>query len=310
MALAKWLVDENNPLTARVIANRYWEKIFGIGLVVTSEDFGSQGEAPSHPALLDWLATELVRSGWDVKKFIKLLVMSAAYQQEARVTEEEYQRDPENRLLARGPRFRMSAEMIRDQALFVSGLLSSKMYGPPVKPLQPKLGVSAAFGSGIDWTTSEGADKYRRGLYTMWRRSNPYPSMAAFDAPNREVCTLRRDRTNTPLQALVTLNDPVYVEAAQALGRRMAAAKGELKDKIRFGFQLCVARPPSAKESARLIALYETARKRYAAVPVLAEKMAVDPLGPLPKEAVPAEYAAWTLVGNVLLNLDEMFMRR
>jgi hypothetical protein len=204
----------------------------------------------------------------------------------------------------------MSAEMIRDQALFVSGLLSTKMYGPPVKPPQPKLGVSAAFGSGIDWQTSAGDDKYRRALYTMWRRSNPYPSMATFDAPNREVCTLRRDRTNTPLQALVTLNDPVYVEAAQALGRNMAAAEGELPEKIQHGFQLCLARPASANETERLVKLYETAQERYAAAPTLADKMAANPLGPVPEGANPAEYAAWSIVGNVLLNLDEMFMRR
>lgn len=310
LALAHWLIDESNPLTARVIANRYWEKIFGIGLVETSEEFGSQGEPPSHPGLLDWLATELVHSNWNLKRFIKLLVTSATYQQQAAVTPELLEVDPDNRLLTRGPRFRMSAEMIRDQALFVSGLLSEKMYGPPVKPPQPKLGLNAAFGSGIDWQTSQGSDKYRRGLYTMWRRSNPYPSMATFDAPNREVCTLRRDRTNTPLQALVTLNDPVYVEAAQALGRRMADAEGDLQERLAFGFQTCVARPLSAKETQRLEQLYQAALKRYAAAPDLATKMATDPLGPLPEKANPAEYAAWTMVGNVLLNLDEMFMPR
>ena len=310
LALAHWLIDENNPLTARVIANRYWERIFGIGLVETSEEFGSQGDPPSHPELLDWLATELVQGGWDMKAFLKRLVTSAAYRQSALVTPELLQKDPDNRLLARGPRFRMSAEMIRDQALFVSGLLSPKMFGPPVKPPQPKLGVSAAFGSGIDWQTSAGDDKYRRGLYTMWRRSNPYPSMATFDAPNREVCTLRRDRTNTPLQALVTLNDPVYVEAAQALGRRMAAAECDLKERITFGFRVCLARPPSAEEMERLAKLYESARKRYESAPDLAQKMATNPLGPLPKDADAADYAAWTIVGNVLLNLDEMFMRR
>ncbi len=310
LTLAHWLVDEENPLTARVMANRYWEKIFGIGLVETSEEFGSQGDQPTHPELLDWLATELVQNGWDMKALIKLLVTTSAYQQTARVTPRLLELDPDNRLLARGPRFRMSAEMIRDQALFVSGLLSEKMYGPPVKPPQPKLGVSAAFGSGIDWTTSMGADKFRRGLYTMWRRSNPYPSMATFDAPNREVCTLRRDRTNTPLQALVTLNDPVYVEAAQSLGRRMAGHPGTLPEKIQHGFQLCVTRPPHPKEAERLLALYQLALKRFQANPAQALKMATEPLGALPKNANPPEYAAWSLVGNVLLNLDEMFMRR
>ncbi|MCA9246908.1 MAG: DUF1553 domain-containing protein, partial [Planctomycetales bacterium] len=221
LALARWLVDEKNPLTPRVLVNRYWEKLFGLGIVRTSEEFGSQGEPPEHPELLDWLAADLVEHEWDLKRLVRMLVTSAAYRQSSRVTAELLERDPDNRLLARGPRFRLSAEMIRDQALAVSGLLSAKIYGPPVKPYQPKLGVNAAFGGGIDWQTSGGEDRYRRGLYTTWRRSNPYPSMAAFDAPNREVCTIRRDRTNTPLQALVTLNDPVYIEAAQALARKM-----------------------------------------------------------------------------------------
>src|SRR5207248_3118501 len=234
LALARWLVDENNPLTARVFANRFWEQVFGIGLVTTSEEFGSQGDLPTHPELLDWLATELIRLQWDQKAFLKLIVTSAAYRQSSRVTPELLARDPDNRLLARGPRVRLSAEMVRDQALAVSSLLSSKMYGPPVKPPQPTLGLNAAFGSAVDWQTSAGDDKYRRALYTTWRRSSPYPSMAAFDAPNREVCTLRRTRTNTPLQALVTLNDPVYVEAAQALARRIASSGGTPEDKIVF----------------------------------------------------------------------------
>jgi hypothetical protein len=220
LTLAKWLVSPENPLTARVVANRFWEQIFGIGIVRTSEEFGTQGELPSHPELLDWLATDL-QSDWDVKRFLKLLVLSAAYRQSARVTPELFERDPDNRLLARGPRVRLTAEMVRDQALFVGGLLSSKMYGPSVRPPQPNLGVSAAFGGSIDWQTSAGEDKFRRGLYTVWRRSNPYPSMSTFDAPNRDTCIVRRNRTNTPLQALVTMNDPVYVEAAQGLARRM-----------------------------------------------------------------------------------------
>src|SRR5207245_1887174 len=207
--LARWLIDENNPPTARVFANRFWEQIFGIGLVTTSEEFGSQGDLPTHPELLDWLATELIRLKWNIKAFLKLLVTSATYRQSSRVTPELKERDPENLLLARGPRFRMTAEIVRDQALAVSGLLSHKMYGPPVRPPRPSLGLSAAFGGSLDWKTSEGEDRYRRALYVEWRRTSPYPSMAAFDAPNREVCALRRPRSNTPLQALVTLNDPV-----------------------------------------------------------------------------------------------------
>ncbi|MGE3408892.1 MAG: DUF1553 domain-containing protein [Pirellulales bacterium] len=311
LALAHWLVDENNPLTSRVIANRYWEQLFGIGIVSTSEEFGSQGDLPFHPELLDWLATEIVRQKWDLKAFAKLLVTTAAYRQSSRVTPELQQLDPDNRLLARGPRFRLSAEMLRDQALFAAGLLSNKLYGPPVKPPQPSMGLSAAFGSGIDWQTSTGDDKYRRGLYTMWRRSNPYPSMAAFDAPNREVCTLRRVRTNTPLQALVTLNDPVYIEAAQALARRVLADGGSNpSDRGRYAFRLVLSRPPHDEELARVVQLYEQTLARYAAAPAEAVKMATDPLGPAPQGMDVNELAAWTVIGNVLLNLDETMMKR
>ncbi|MFM9964108.1 MAG: DUF1553 domain-containing protein [Planctomycetaceae bacterium] len=310
LALAKWLIDDNNPLTARVLANRYWETIFGNGLVRTSEEFGSQGDQPTHPELLDWLAVEVVRLKWDTKALLKLIVTSATYRQSSKISPELLDRDPENYLLARGPRFRLSAEMIRDQALAVSGLLSPKMHGPPVKPFQPNMGVSAAFGSGIDWQASAGEDKFRRGLYTTWRRSNPYPSMSAFDAPNREVCTVRRARTNTPLQALVTLNDPVYIEAAQALARTMAKSGTTPADHIRAGFQQCASRPPSDSELANLTQLFHSARERLAKDVEKARKLATMPLGPLPEGADPVELAAWTVVGNVLLNLDEMFMRR
>jgi hypothetical protein len=310
LTLAKWLVSDDNPLTARVIANRYWEQIFGVGIVPTSEEFGSQGELPTHPELLDWLATELVRQHWDLKQLLRLLLTSATYRQDSRVTPEELQRDPENRFLSRGPRFRLSAEMIRDQALFVAGLLSPKAYGPPVKPPQPSIGLSAAFGSGIDWQTSAGDDRYRRGLYTTWRRSNPYPSMSTFDAPNREVCVVRRTPTNTPLQALVTLNDPVYVEAAQALARRISGGGGSMADKARRGFLLCLARVPSAEEESRLVQLYESALSAFSKDPGKAQTMATVPLGPPPPGADLPELAAWTVVGNVLLNLDEMLMKR
>ena len=310
LTLASWLVDEDNPLTARVIANRYWEAIFGHGIVTTSEEFGSQGELPTHPELLDWLATELVRIDWDRKAFLRLLVTSAAYRQSSRLTDDMYQRDPDNLLLARGPRFRLSAEMIRDQSLFVSGLLSAKMYGPPARPLQPKLGNTAAFGPAIDWETSDGEDRYRRGLYTMWRRSSPYPSMATFDAPNREVCTVRRDRTNTPLQALVTLNDPVYVEAAQALARRMVENGQTTADKARFGFRLCLARPPNDAELNMLTTLYDQSLFELAGNVEQATSLATEPLGAAPAGVDVIELAAWTVVANVLLNLDEMFLKR
>ncbi len=311
LALARWLVSPENPLTARVTVNRFWEKLFGIGLVATSEEFGNQGELPSHPELLDWLAVEFVESGWDQKGLLKLLVMTSAYRQSAAVSREDFEDDPQNRLVGRGPRFRMTAEAIRDQALQVGGLLSSKMYGPPVRPPQPSFGLSAAFGGGIDWTTSEGEDRYRRGIYTTWRRSNPYPSMATFDAPNREVCIVRRDRTNTPLQALVTLNDPVFFEAAQALGRRIwAEGGGTTEDRVRYGLQICLVRPASDGEVARLSTLHADLIERLRGEPDKARHLATDPVGPLPEGADAVELAAWAVVGNVLLNLDEMFMSR
>lgn len=325
LTLAKWLVDTNNPLTARVIANRYWEQLFGIGIVSTSEEFGSQGDQPSHPELLDWLACELSGIGndnttgtatgrqrpWDTKAFLKTLVMSATYRQTSKVSPELTARDPDNRLFAHGPRFRLSAETLRDQALFVSGLISPKMYGPPVKPPQPNLGLSAAFGSSTDWQTSMGEDKYRRGLYTTWRRSNPYPSMAAFDAPNREVCTVRRGRTNTPLQALVTLNDPAYIEAAQALARRIVKEGGASpSERADYGFRLVLLRPPHENELARIVGLYEKSQVRFGKNAEDAQRIATEPLGPAGKDDNIVELAAWTVVGNVLLNLDETVMKR
>ncbi len=310
LALARWIVDDQNPLTARVLANRYWEAIFGRGIVPTSEEFGSQGELPSHPELLDWLATEWVRLKWDPKAFLKLLVTSAAYRQSSRVTPDLLERDPGNVYLARGPRFRLTAEMIRDQALAVSGLLSPKMYGPPVKPPQPNIGLNAAFGSGIDWQTSPGEDRYRRAIYTTWRRSNPYPSLSTFDAPNREVCTVRRDRTNTPLQALVTLNDPVYIEAAQALARLLNQSGDTPADKIREAYRRCLAREPHQSEFEQLARLYHRAREQLSSDPQNAEKLATVPLGSLPLDADAVELATWTVVANVILNLDEMLMKR
>jgi hypothetical protein len=311
LALARWLVDPSNPLTGRVTANRYWEQLFGVGLVETPEDFGIRGKLPNHPELLDWLATEFVAQKWDVKQLLRLMVTSATYRQSSRVTPELLERDPDNRRFARGPRFRSPAEVVRDQALFASGLLSPKMYGPPVRPPCPKLGLTAAFGAGTDWETSSGDDRHRRALYTQWRRVTPYPSMSSFDAPSRNVCTVARPRTNTPLQALVTLNDPVFVEAAQALARRMAAEGGPTPEaRITYGFRRCLTRPPSAKELGRLVELYRKAREKYAGNPKEAQQLATEPLGPLPAGADPVDLAAWTVVANVLLNLDEMFAKR
>lgn len=311
LSLARWLVDERNPLTARVTANRHWEEMFGIGIVETSEEFGSQGEPPSHPELLDWLALDLQESGWDLKRMLKSIALSATYRQSSRTTPEMQELDPNNRLLARGPRFRVSAEMVRDQALAVAGLLSLKQGGMPVNPPQPELGLKAAFGGATDWKTSSGEDKYRRALYTSWRRSNPYPSMATFDAPNREVCTVRRGRTNTPLQALVTLNDPVYVEAAQAFAREIVReGGGEVDSRIRYAFRKALLREPSDAEMNRLESLVESVAAAVKSDPDEATKLATDPLGPAPEGSDVLALATWSVVANVVLNLDEMLMKR
>ena len=310
LTLAKWLVSEENPLTSRVIVNRHWEQLFGTGIVTTSEEFGSQGSMPSHPSLLDWMAVEFMESGWDLKKLLRQIVTSATYRQTSRLTPVLLEADPYNRYFTRGPRVRLSAEMVRDQALVLGGLLSGRLYGQPARPPQPELGISAAFGSRIDWNTSQGSNRYRRAIYTQWRRSNPYPSMVAFDAPNREVCTVRRPRSNTPLQALVTLNDPVYVEAAQGLARRIAGQEGTPAEKIAWAFRLALVRPPTELERERLTQLFAAVRQEYERNPEPARAMATVPLGePEPGADLP-ELAAWTVVGNVLLNLDEIFLKR
>ncbi len=310
LGFALWVVSPENPLTARVAVNRYWEQIFGTGLMATSEDWGLRGEWPSHPELLDALAADFQKNGWDVKRLLKQLVMSRTYRQSSQVRPEQIAKDPGNRLLGRGPRQRLLAEVVRDQALFVSGLLSRKLGGPSVYPPQPKLGLAAAFSTSTDWEASKGEDRYRRGLYTFWRRSVTYPSMATFDAPDRNVCTVRRIPTNTPLQALVTLNDPVYVEAAQALARLMAAQGRTAEELAAWGFRRCLTRPPTAAETARLVKLHGEMKARYEKDPAKAKSLATDPLGPLPAGMDAADLAAWTVVCNVLLNLDELFMKR
>jgi hypothetical protein len=310
LGLARWLMSPANPLTARVAVNRYWSQLFGAGLVETEEDFGTQGDLPSHPELLDWLAVRYRDSGWDTKAIIRLIVTSATYRQSSRVTPELLEKDPKNRLLARSPRLRLEAEMVRDQALAISGLLSRQVGGPSVFPEQPPGLWQAAFNGERTWATSPGADRHRRALYTFWRRTIPYPSMATFDAPSRETCTIRRSRTNNPLQAFVTLNDPVYVECAQALARRIVAEGGSNPDeRVRYGLKLALSRVPSDAQVAPLVRLYEAMKARYAADPDAAKALAVEPLGPLPDGLAPAEAAAWTAVANVLLNLDAVLTR-
>jgi len=310
LGLALWLLDERNPLTARVAVNRFWAQLFGRGIVETEEDFGTQGTPPSHPELLDWLAVEF-RKSWDVKALLRLMVTSAAYRQSSAVTPDLLRRDPYNRLISRGPRFRLEAEMVRDQALALAGLLSRKIGGPSVYPPQPEGLWRAAFNGDRTWPTSQGEDRYRRGLYTFWRRTVPYPSMAAFDAPSREICTLRRVSTNTPLQAFVTLNDPVYVEAAQALARRLMREGGATPhQRAAYGLRLCLVRPSEDEEVEALAALYAEAVQQFQTQPEAAATLATEPLGPLPADLPAVEAAAWTLVANVLLNHDGVLTRR
>jgi hypothetical protein len=302
LALAHWLVDDENPLTARVTVNRFWEQLFGRGLVLTSEDFGTQGEPPTHPELLDWLATTFIGQDWSMKKIQRLMVTSATYRQSSRVDPARIERDPYNRLLARGPRFRVEAETVRDVALAVSGLLSGKVGGPSVFPDQPD-GVWDNPYSKDKWTLSEREDRYRRSLYTFIRRTAPYPMLTTFDAPSREFCTVRRVRTNTPLQALTLLNDPAAFAAARALaGRVLREAGPEPESRAVHAFRLATARRPSEKELVPLLRFHRSEAARFAADDVAARTVA----GPGPgSEAQAAEEAAWTMVANVVLNLDE-----
>ncbi|HQR09264.1 MAG TPA: DUF1553 domain-containing protein [Gemmatales bacterium] len=311
MQLAKWLIHPDNPLTARVAVNRLWAQLFGTGLVETEEDFGTQGDAPSHPELLDYLAWQYQNNlKWDTKAMIKSIVMSATYRQSSKVTPELLEKDPRNRLLSRGPRYRLEAEMVRDQALALSGLLNKKIGGPSVFPRQPDGLWQAAFNGERTWMTSMGNDRFRRGLYTFWRRTIPYPSMAAFDAPSREVCQVKRIRSNTPIQAFVTLNDPVYVEAAQALARRIVKEGGcTTHERLKYALKLCTGRPADERQLAPLMQLYTRELERFRRSPEAAMKLATDPIGTLPAGWKAEELATWTVIANVLLNLDSVLMK-
>lgn len=308
LGLAQWLVDENHPLTARVAVNRFWQQIMGTGLVKTSDDFGSQGEPPSHPELLDWLASQLIADGWDVKETIKRIVMSATYQQSSHFTPESMSKDPENRLLARGPRFRLDAEMLRDQALAISGLLVNKLGGPSVKPPQPDglwFAVGYSGSNTVRFKADEGPDKvHRRALYTFVKRTSPPPQMSTFDGPSRESCSVRRERTNTPLQALLLMNDPQFVEAARSLARRVFQHSAEQEARAKYMFRLCTAREPSAMELNELLAVYEAHLQEYENDTDAANKLISS--GTESESESPASLAAWTMVANLMLNLDEV----
>ncbi|MGA1631996.1 MAG: PSD1 and planctomycete cytochrome C domain-containing protein [Phycisphaerales bacterium] len=308
LELAAFLFAAENPLTARVLANRIWAELFGTGIVETVEDFGIQGSPPSHPELLDALANALREQGWSLKRFLREVVTSETYRRSSEAHEVADEIDPEHRLLARFPRLRLEAEAIRDSALAAGGLLSDRMFGPPVFPPQPD-GVWTVIYSGSTWNTSGGEDRHRRGLYTYWRRTVPYPSMATFDAPSREVCVSRRSRTNTPLQALVTLNDPAFVECAQGLARRTLAVEGGDLARIDSMMLRTLGRRPTAAEAEELRALVEDLWIDWSSRPLDARRFAEDPIGPLPEGVDPVEAAAWTSAASVLLNLDEFLVK-
>ena len=298
LGFARWLVSTNNPLTARVTVNRQWQAFFGRGLVRTTEDFGFQGEVPSHPELLDWLAVEFMQQGWSLKKLQKLIVMSATYQQSSRVTPDLLARDSENRLLARGPHARLDAELIRDAALRASGLLSEKMGGPGVYPPQPAGVTEVAYGS-PGWPVSTGEDRHRRSVYTFMKRTAPFAMYNTFDAPTGESCVARRDVSDTPLQALTLLNDVLFVEVSQALGRMLASRKGTVEERVRHGFRRCLTRPPGDDEVAVLVKFFEAQKQRFVSQELDAKAIAGDGTGDL------TERAAWTTLARALLNLDE-----
>jgi hypothetical protein len=301
--LARWLVSPENPLAARVTVNRAWQAFFGTGLVKTAEDFGVQSEPPSHPELLDWLATEFVASGWDMKALHRRIVTSATYRQASRVTAEQYERDPENRLLARGPRYRMSSWMLRDQALAASGLLVEKAGGPAVKPYQPAgIWEEATFGKKT-YQQDHGDDLYRRSLYVFWRRI--VGPTTFFDAGARQVCTVKVARTNTPLHALVTLNDPAFVEAARVLAQTVAAEKVDDAQRLDHAFRRLLARHPSEKERGILLARLQKLRAQFAADPEAAKQLASVGEASWPETLDPIEHAAWTALCSLLMNLDE-----
>ncbi len=307
LGLARWLFSDQNPLTARVTVNRFWSRMFGRGLVETEEDFGTQGSLPSHPLLLDWLAVEFRENGWDMKRLLRQIVMSSTYRQSARVTPEKTQADPNNVWLSRGPRIRLSAEEMRDQALAISGLLSHKIGGPPVYPPNPIREVTNAFKGTEVWTVSEGEDRHRRAIYTFLKRSQPHPLFETFDMGSRDICSLRRIETNTPLQSFMTMNDEAFVEAAQALASRMAGA-GTNGDPMGRGLRLALFREPRPTERQGLEELYRTAWTTYHDDPAAAREMSGRFAEGLDDRQA-ADLAALTVVANVILNLDAVLTK-
>jgi hypothetical protein len=308
LGLANWLVRPDHPLTARVAVNRFWAQMFGQGIVRTLGDFGSQGDYPSHPELLDWFATEFVRTGWDVKAILRTIALSKTYQQSSLVTGSAPRVDPTNRLLHRAPRHRLGAEELRDSALAIAGILNDRIGGPSFMPYQP-----ADFYKGRNeewpWKASDGAEQYRRGVYAFWRRNALHPMFALLDAPPREECTVSRPITNTPLQALVTLNDPTFVEAARVFAQKIMVQETEHEARLRYAFRRATCRTPSEAELAVLRSRYRRQLERFRGDDDAASKLVN--IGQYPRDATldVAEHAAWTAVANMLLNLDEVLTR-
>jgi len=310
LGLARWLVDPKHPLTARVAVNRIWYQLLGRGIVETLEDFGTQGAWPTHPQLLDYLATDFVAHGWDVKRLQRMIVTSATYQQSSYLTAELAARDADNLLLARGARFRMTAEMIRDNALAVGGLLKHRLGGPSVRPYQPaglwvEVSVADDSYSGGPFKQDHGDDLYRRSVYTWWKRTCPPPALNAFDAPEREFCTVRRSRTNTPLQSLVLMNDPTFVEAARGLAQRVLAKPSTATDRAKRAFRMATGRAPTHHEQSLLVDLYQARRQHYASRPQDVDSLLAIGESPVPDSLDRTDLAAWLTVTSVILNLDQ-----
>ncbi|MGC6457645.1 MAG: DUF1553 domain-containing protein [Akkermansiaceae bacterium] len=311
LGLAQWLVDPSHPLTARVAVNRYWMMLFGEGLVRTVGDFGAQGMTPSHPELLDWLAQDFIKSGWNVKQMIKQLVMTNTYRRSSQVESLHREKDAENKLLARAPRFRLQGEFIRDHALAVSGLLNAQVGGAGVKPYQPaNIWNEVSLNGGLRYRQDNGEKLYRRSMYTYWKRSSPMPNMLIFDAPSREKCVIQRQRTNTPLQALVTLNDPQFLEAARALAQRLLKSdRAGIKARLDLCYQLTVSRPAEPREVEILTGLFEKNLAMFKAKPEEAKQFLAAGESHRDETIEPAEHAAWMVITQTILNLDESLTR-
>jgi len=307
--LAKWIVSDDNPLTSRVFVNRLWRLLFGRGLSQTLDDLGAQGQWPTHPELLDWLAVEFIESGWNVRHMVKLIVMTDAYRRGSTPTADQRKLDPENRYFARQARWRLEAELVRDNALAISGLLSRKSGGPSVRPYQPANYWFRLY-KDAKYNQDHGENLYRRGLYTYWRRSFWHPSLRAFDAPAREECVAERPRSNTPQQSLVLLNDPTYVEAARVFAARVIHEGGSSDiDRLKLAFRLAVSRNPTESEMDALTRFVSRQMKRFATDKAAAEKVVSAGESPQPKDIPLTEYAAWTAVARVVLNLHETISR-